>query len=150
MTRERCSLCGDKAHDEPDTEGWMGLLCPGAQATEEQAEAFRSQLARAFAEHITAEFDVLNTEIAERRRLWYERTRNEVTPAALQADCDVRTDDELDRQRREDLIVPFGEFELPAHLTVPGEVPQRPPILRTGRDVAEPEDSLLFVQDEEG
>lgn len=123
----------------------MGLICPGASATEEQAEAFLASLAKAYAEHIAAEFEVLNEMIAERRRLWYERTRTDVTHEVLQADCNVRTGVEQGRQRTAEVFQPFGGFDLPEHLTVKGRVAQRPLIQSSGRDKGEPEDAQLYI-----
>lgn len=142
----RCRLCGDAFHADPDTEGWMGLVCPGDSATAYEADAFLSRLTEAYATHIAAEFSVLHAEIAERRRRWYERTRTEVTPERLQADCDERTDVELSRQRREEVFQSYGDLEIDfPHLTVPGKAPPRPPLVRSGRDKTESEDALLYL-----
>lgn len=144
--QKRCLLCGDAFHDSPDTEGWMGLICPGASATEKQAEVFLCSLAKAYAEHIAAEFEVLNEMIAERRRIWYERTRTDVTHEVLQADCNVRTGVEQGRQRTAEVFQEFGGFEMDLpHLTVKGRVAQRPLVQSSGRDKGEPEDAQLYI-----
>ncbi len=145
-TERRCGYCGDRYHQEPDTEGWMGLICPGASATEEEAEAFSTRLCEAYAAHVAAEFTELHAQLAERRRLWYARVRTHVSPAELQADADVRTTAEITRQLRDEVWQPESfEIDLPPHLTVPGGVPDRPTVVRPGED---PENADLYVDPE--
>lgn len=140
MTDEpRCGYCGDKYHEEPDQEGWMGLICPGSSAPLEEGEAFSQRLTEAYAAHIAAEFSELHAQLAERRRLWYARVRTHVSPAELQADADVRTTAEITRQLRDEVWQP-EEFEIDVpHLTVRGEVP------RSERLTGVTEDTLLYV-----
>lgn len=150
MTEETtCSLCGGEFHEEPDTEGWMGLLCPGSSATEEEAEQFLSDLAQAFAAHMAEEFEKHNDWINERRDLWYKRERTDVTQEELQANCNQLTDTEVSRQKREEVFQPFGEFEveLPPHLVVRGEPPKGSGI-STATSPFQEEDWKLYVGDD--
>lgn len=168
MTESKlCELCGDAYHDLADTEEWLGLYCPGAAGTAAAKESYRSALTTTFAQYWEQEcrhFFAWEDGREERNAAWDGRERadgriKEQLPetaqvsGALQADCDIHTTDELARQHRDQVFAPFGGFEVDiAHLTTVGQVPIRPPIVRTAAErktKSDPTDALLFMGDAE-
>lgn len=163
--KKRCELCGDDFHETADTQEWLGLYCPGAAASVEDQQAYRSALAITFAQYWEAEvrhfFDWEDGR-EERNAAWDTRQRADGltkaelpevarTSTALAADCVVRTESELDRQRRDEIFAPYGGFDVDiAHLTVPGQVPIRPAMVRTKKEkLCDPTDQLLFLGDDD-
>lgn len=143
---QRCELCGDVYHTQPDPEDqkWMGLRCPGAEAPQEAKDAFRTALAEAYAAEVRRQAMQLLKEdpdyIDRRHAQWQARTRPDGTTksdlpsvarvsVALLDDINMRTGAEVARQKREEVFQePVFDIEVP-HLTVPGTVPMRSDIV---------------------
>lgn len=131
-----CELCGDIYHAEPDPPemSWMGLICPGADASQEAKDAYRHQLCNVLAEEVrkqailTLEAD--DAYLSRRHGDWKARQRSDgkvkdqmstraQVSVALKDDCDQRTDAEVGRQKSERVFqTPEFEIEVP-HLAVP-------------------------------
>lgn len=134
-----CELCGDAYHAEQDDREWMGLKCPGGNATDEDKATFRSALAETYAAEVRRQamitLDADTDYLARRHVQWEARERTDgktkdALPAkaqvsvALQEDCDRRTDTEVSRQKLAEVFQEqVFEIEVP-HLTVSGKVPQ--------------------------
>jgi len=161
-TPERCELCGDKYHEDPDPQaGWADLRCPGANAPEVLKHEFSRQLSEAFSKWVREqaleaanEAEKLAEDIFARKQEWYRRNRTEVTHDELQADCDKRVPEvraELTRAEAENR----AELDIdPAHTTVPlepeNDPSKRPAFIRTAARHAHPEDALLYVDPPRG
>lgn len=150
---ERCSLCGGQPHPCPDTQqDQFGLICPGPTASQEEQDTYLAHLVSAYLNLLTTEAENYANEINRRKQLWYERTRSEVSQEELQADCDNRVQEVGERVSVEpsELIIDLSDLIDPAHLTVPGEVPQRSAwVTRPRRGYAQPSDALLFMETKE-
>lgn len=136
----RCEVCGLPYHEEPLV-GHYGLTCPTEAASEEDKEAYR--LAREEHRWVAERFgtDIANRpEVAEliiaRKNAAQDRVDNPqdaralISQEVLAADIKSRLPEIEAAILAESLLEPV-EFEPDApHLTVPGEVPNRPPIIR--------------------
>ena len=146
---QRCELCGGASHPSPDTQqDQFGLICPGPTAAQEEQDTYLAHLVSAYLNLLTTEAENYANTIGERKRLWYERTRSEVSQEELQADCDhlVQEVTKSPSLNPSALSTPESLEIDPPHLTVPGEVPQRSTwITATHRTKAQPEDALLFM-----
>lgn len=156
-----CELCGGEEHPSPDTEDWLGLTCPGTDAPQDKQDAYRAALAEKFAEYWEAEvyrFFSWEEGREERNEAWDHRVRSDgrskeelpeiaARSEKLATDCNERTVAEVNRQKLEEVFAPFGGFEVDiSHLTVPGQVPDRPKMVRTRKEkVSDPSDQLLWT-----
>lgn len=168
---ERCELCGDDWHAEADTEGWKGICCPGAHASQEQRDEFIQKLGPAYLEHLLAEAEEYANAIGERKRRWYERERTEVTHGELQTDLDTRVEDAKDAQPwlrvgpstpDEVIAAQLKADELsrgfevdPPHLAVPmrptvhDHAPGDPLVELTPEQKRQEYDAMMFVKDDD-
>lgn len=146
---DKCELCGDKAHSEPDTrKDQFGLICPGSAASQEERDTYIQALGEGYLTLLT-EVEHYKDTIEDRKRLWYQRERSEVSQDELQADCDVQVA-KLHYQRspeQSDAVLVTPDLDLyPPHLTVQGRVSARPNLIKVHeKDRTEPEDAALFV-----
>lgn len=92
MAEQTCELCGGDYHAQAETEGWQGLCCPGALASQQDRDSFIQALGVAYLEHLTQEAEDYANTVGERKRLWYQRQRTQVTQPELQADADTRVE----------------------------------------------------------
>jgi hypothetical protein len=151
---QRCELCGDTFHQEPDTrQDQFGQYCPGAGADQEQRDTYVQAVMEGYLNLLTVEADHYADEIERKKRLWYDRTRSEATHEELQADCDQRVQEVGERVPVEpsELVIDLSDLiDLP-HLTVPGEVPEkRSPLIQVSeKDKTEPTDALLWMPTQE-
>lgn len=158
--KDRCPLCGDDFHPEADTEDWMGLYCPSVNAPEQDQQAFRSALAKTWAEEFAKEvrtFFEWEDGRPARNAAWDARSRADgldksdlpgvaIPSQALQEDCTQRTVAEITRQKREEVFQPYGEFEIDVpHLTVKGQAPQPRLVQASTTEQRDPDDALLYV-----
>lgn len=161
-----CTLCGQGAHLEPVPAPY-GLWCPGDSAPEENRALFSRQLAEArqvahllaglpLAEEMASDSHI-RTAILRRTQAGHDRLEQEnpaqrapVSHEQLVADCDARVAEIAPGiVARAKLAVP--DWEPPAHLVVPGKVPESPALSTVAAArLAETSDYALFLGTAEG
>lgn len=154
MSSQRCALCGDIFHQEPDTrQDQFGQYCPGNGADQQQRDTYIQAVMEGYLNLLTVEADHYADEIERKKRLWYQRERSEATHEELQADCDTRVQEVGERVPVEpsELVIDISDLIDPPHLTVPGEVPEkRSPLIEVHeKDRTEPEDAALWLGTQE-
>lgn len=146
---DKCELCGDDFHQEADARiDQFGLTCPGSAADQDTRDAYITAVMGSYLNMLMEAADRHADAIEERKKLWYQRTRSDATHEELQADCDERVQEVGERVPVEpsEFVIDLSDLIEPAHLTVPGEVPKRPPLIQVHeKDRTEPEDAALFV-----
>lgn len=148
---DKCELCGDTYHAEPDPEpGWAGLICPGDNADESAKWEYRQALTDAFAEEVKEQSLRVN-QLIDRKDKWYARERTDVTHGELQDDCDKRVP-EVQREIVKAEAEATQTLDVdPPHLTVQG-VPPTGGIIGRGslrKTWTKPEDAIMYMHEVE-
>lgn len=160
MTNEqqRCPLCGEPVHVEPNVGAPYGLTCPGDQASERERADFRRKLADA--QEVERHYGLVwacNPEavsvLMSRRSAWQERFDKEnpierapVTQEQLIEDINRRLPQIVAMVTARARLATIG-FEPPENLRMPGKVPlrTRPLSVAAAKRVSEASDWEMFL-----